>query len=55
MHKVYRILFLPLKQLSQKIVYVNSDFKKNRVGITKKDGALKALDNDEYVNQNQPH
>ena len=44
---VYRILSLPLKQLSQKVVFVNTDFKKDRVGIFKKDGALQALDDDD--------
>ena len=42
---VYRILSLPLKQLSGKVVFVNTGFKKNRVGI-KKDDALQALDDD---------
>ena len=44
---VYRILSLPLKQLSRKVVFVNTDFKKDRVGIFKKDGALQALDDDD--------
>ena len=41
---VYRILSLPLKQLSRR---VNTDCKKDRVGIFKKDGALQTLDDDD--------
>ena len=45
---VYKILSLPLKELSLKVVFVNTGFKKDRVRIVKKDGALQALDdNDE--------
>ena len=33
---VHRILSLPLKQLGRKVVFVNTEFKKDRVGIFKK-------------------
>ena len=45
--EVYRILSLPLKQPSRKVVFVNTDFKKHRVGILKKEVMLQALDDDD--------
>ncbi len=49
---VYRILSLPLKQLSRKVVFVNTNFKKDRVGIFKKDVVLQEVDDDdEHVYQ----
>jgi len=43
---VYRILSLPLKQLSRKVVFINTDFRKDRVSIFKKAVVLQALDDD---------
>ena len=49
---VYRILSLPLKQLSRKVLFINTDFKKDRVGIFKKAEVLAALDDgDENISQ----
>ena len=44
---VYRILSLPLKQLSRKVIFVNTDFKKDRVGVFKKAEVLAALDDED--------
>lgn len=43
----YRILSLPLKQLSRKVVFINTGFRKDRVSIFKKAPVLQALDDDE--------
>lgn len=44
---VYRILSLPLKLLSCKVVFINTGFRKDRVSIFKKALVLQALDDDE--------
>ena len=44
---VYRILSLPLKQLSRKVVLVNTDLKQERVCILKKPNLLRDMEDDD--------
>lgn len=41
---MYRILSLPLKQLSRKVVFVNTDSKQQRVSILKNTKQIEAMD-----------
>ena len=44
---VYRILSLPLKQLSRKVVFINTDTRQERVSILKKPKMLDEMDKDD--------
>ena len=49
---VYRILSLPMKQLSRSVVFVDSNTRKERIAVLKDRDALKGLgDNDPDVFQ----
>ena len=43
----YRILSLPLKQLSRSVVFVDTNPKKNRIAVLKKQDAINQLDGDD--------
>ena len=43
----YRVLSMPMKQLSRSVVFVDTNAKKERIAVLKSDDMLKQLDDDD--------
>ena len=44
---VYRILSIPMKQLSRTVVFVDTSIKNNRIGVLQDSNAISQLDDDD--------